>query len=110
MLLVEPGPFRTDWGGRSLQQSPNVIADYQETAGKRRREIPVYSGTQPGDPARAAEAVIKTLQSPNPPHHLVLGRQGLEVARNQLNAMLQEFEMWKETSLSADYPATVSAG
>jgi hypothetical protein len=54
VLLVEPGPFRTDWGGRSLKQSPNVIADYAETAGKRRREIPGYSGTQPGDPARAA--------------------------------------------------------
>jgi len=110
VLLVEPGPFRTDWGGRSLKQSPNVIADYAETAGKRRREIRGYSGTQPGDPARAAEAVIKALQSPTPPHHLVLGRQGLEIARNQLTAMLQEFELWQETSLSADYPAAVGAG
>jgi len=105
VLLVEPGPFRTDWGGRSLKQSPNVIADYAETAGKRRREIRGYSGAQPGDPARAAEAVITALQSPTPPHHLVLGRQGLEIARNQLTAMLQEFELWKETSLSADYAA-----
>ncbi len=105
VMLVEPGPFRTDWGGRSLKQSPNVIADYAETAGKRRREIPVYSGKQPGDPARAAEAVIKALQLPTPPHHLVLGRQGLEVARGQLAAMMEEFEQWRETSLSADYPA-----
>ena len=105
VMLVEPGPFRTDWAGRSLKQSPNVIADYAETAGKRRREIPVYSGKQPGDPARAAEAVIKALQLPTPPHHLVLGRQGLEVARGQLAAMMEEFEQWRETSLSADYPA-----
>ncbi|HYA72546.1 MAG TPA: oxidoreductase [Roseiarcus sp.] len=108
VLLVEPGPFRTDWGGRSLKQSPNVIADYAETAGKRRREIQGYSGTQPGDPARAAEAVIKALQSPAPPHHLVLGRLGLEIARDQLTAMLQEFELWKDTSLSADYPAAAA--
>ena len=109
VLLVEPGPFRTDWGGRSLKQSPNVIADYSETAGKRRREIPGYSGKQPGDPARAAEAVIKALQSPTPPRHLVLGRQGLEIAQGQLTAMLQEFEQWRETSLSADYPAAAGA-
>ncbi len=105
VMLVEPGPFRTDWGGRSLKQSPTLIADYAETAGKRRREIPEYSGRQPGDPARAAEAVIEALLSPTPPHHLVLGRFGLEVARNQLNGMLREFDAWEATSLGADFPA-----
>ncbi len=110
VMLVEPGPFRTDWGGRSLQQSPKVIADYEETAGKRRRQVPLYSGSQPGDPARAAEAVIEALQSPAPPHHLVLGRQGLEVARNQLTSMLREFDAWQETSLSADYPVNAEVG
>jgi NAD(P)-dependent dehydrogenase (short-subunit alcohol dehydrogenase family) len=105
VMLVEPGPFRTDWGGRSLKQSSNVIADYAETAGKRRREMAGYSGKQPGDPARAAEAVIKALESPTPPRHLVLGRFGLDVARGKLAAMQQEFEQWRETSLSADYPA-----
>jgi len=110
VMLVEPGPFRTDWGGRSLQQSPNIIADYEETAGKRRRQVPLYSGSQPGDPARAAEAVIKALQSAAPPHHLVLGRQGLEVVRNQLTSMLQEFDAWQETSLSADYPSNAEVG
>ena len=110
VMLVEPGPFRTDWGGRSLQQSPNVIADYEETAGKRRRQVPLYNGTQPGDPARAGEAVINALQSATPPRHLVLGRQGLEVARNQLTSMLQEFDAWEETSLSADYPVIADVG
>jgi len=110
VMLVEPGPFRTDWGGRSLQQSPNIIADYEETAGKRRRQVPLYSGSQPGDPARAAEAVIKALQSAAPPHHLVLGRQGLEVVRNQLTSMLREFDAWQETSLSADYPVNAEVG
>jgi transketolase len=71
--------------------------------------MPRYSGKQPGDPARAAEAVIKALQSPTPPRHLVLGRQGLEIAQGQLTAMLQEFEQWRETSLSADYPAAAGA-
>jgi NAD(P)-dependent dehydrogenase (short-subunit alcohol dehydrogenase family) len=66
VLLVEPGPFRTDWAGRSLKQSSNFIGDYEETAGRRRRNISGYSGTQPGDPARAAEAVIKVLDLVGP--------------------------------------------
>ncbi len=105
MLLVEPGPFRTDWAGRSLRQSPQFIADYEQTAGRRRREIAGYSGQQPGDPARAAEAVVKVLGSPAPPAHLVLGRDGLENAERQLRSMLSDIERWRQTSLAADFQA-----
>jgi NAD(P)-dependent dehydrogenase (short-subunit alcohol dehydrogenase family) len=105
VLLVEPGPFRTDWAGRSLQQSSNFISDYEATSGRRRREIAGYSGTQPGDPVRAAEAVIHALQSPRPPSHLVLGREGLENVQRQLRSMLADYENWRPTSLSADFPA-----
>lgn len=104
VLLVEPGPFRTDWAGRSLKQSPIFITDYEQTAGKRRRGMAQYSGTQPGDPARAVEAVIKALQSPEPPQHLVLGREGFENVERQLKSELEQIELWKETSFSADYP------
>jgi NAD(P)-dependent dehydrogenase (short-subunit alcohol dehydrogenase family) len=104
VLLVEPGPFRTDWAGRSLKQSPIFITDYEQTAGKRRRGMAQYSGTQPGDPARAVEAVIKALQSPEPPQHLVLGREGFENVERQLKSELEQIGLWKETSFSADYP------
>jgi len=105
VLLVEPGPFRTDWAGRSLRQSPNFIGDYEQTSGRRRREIAGYSGKQPGDPARAAEAVIKVLQSPTRPAHLVLGREGLDRVEKQLRSILNELDLWRQTSLSADFPA-----
>lgn len=105
VLLVEPGPFRTDWAGRSLKQSPNLLADYEQSSGRRRREIAERSGTQPGDPARAAQVVIDVLQSPSPPRHLVLGRVGVENVENQLRSMLQEVDQWKATSLRADFPA-----
>jgi short-subunit dehydrogenase len=104
VLLVEPGPFRTDWAGRSLKQSPNFIGDYEQTAGKRRRDISQHSGQQAGDPARAAEAVIKALQAPSPPHHLVLGRAGVETVERQLRSMLEEVDLWRTTSMAADYP------
>jgi NAD(P)-dependent dehydrogenase (short-subunit alcohol dehydrogenase family) len=105
VLLVEPGPFRTDWAGRSLKQSPTFIADYDASAGQRRRATAEYSGKQAGDPARAAEAVIAALQSPTPPHHLVLGHAGFDGVENQLRSMLKEVDQWKLTSLGADYPA-----
>lgn len=105
VLVVEPGPFRTDWAGRSLKQSPNFIADYESSAGKRRRETAARSGEQAGDPARAAEAVIKALEAPVPPRHLVLGRVGLDNVERQLRAMLEEVGRWRATGLAADYPA-----
>ncbi len=58
VLTVEPGPFRTDWAGRSLRQSSNFISDYEQTAGRRRRELAAYSGKQPGGPC-AQEAGLK---------------------------------------------------
>ena len=104
VLLVEPGPFRTDWAGRSLKQSSIFISEYEQTAGKRRRGMAKYSGTQPGDPARAVEAVIKALELPLPPQHLVLGREGFENVERQLRSELDQIELWKEVSFGADYP------
>jgi NAD(P)-dependent dehydrogenase (short-subunit alcohol dehydrogenase family) len=104
VLLVEPGPFRTDWAGRSLKQTGRAISDYEKTAGKRRREIAENSGKQAGDPVRAAEAVIQAVLSATPPHHLVLGHAGFDNVEGHLKAMLQEVDLWKPTSLAADYP------
>ncbi len=109
VLVVEPGPFRTDWAGRSLKQSATFIGDYEATAGARRRETAGYSGKQAGDPARAAKAVIAAVQSSSPPHHLVLGRAGFDNVENQLRSMLQEVDQWKATSLASDYPVTQGA-
>ncbi|MGP8231587.1 MAG: hypothetical protein ACLQL2_02830 [Methylovirgula sp.] len=88
-----------------MKQSPRFIADYKQTADKRRLETAGYSGKQPGDPARAAEAIIQAVQSPAPPRHLVLGREGFEHVEKQLRAILDEINLWKKTSLATDYPA-----
>ena len=106
VLIVEPGPFRTDWAGRSIKQMRQEIEDYAETAGANRRRIRSYSGKQAGDPARAAEAIIKAVESPTPPLRLVLGRVGLEAARAKLDSLRRDLDTWEETSLGADFPGS----
>lgn len=105
VTCVAPGPFRTDWAGRSLKQTPNRIADYAETAGTRLKNTASGSGKQPGDPVRAAEAMIKITQSQNPPRHLVLGAFGIDAVTKQLRASLAEIEQWRELGLATDFPS-----
>ena len=104
VLIVEPGPFRTDWAGRSLLESKIVIADYDKTAGERRRQSKERSGKQPGDPIRGAEAIITAVTSDDPPLRLLLGKPALDLAHKKIDSMEQDFENWEETTLSADFP------
>ena len=73
VMLVEPSGFRTDWAGRSADESQVQIADYAATAGAGRAGVRALSGRQAGDPVRALEAIIKVVEGPNPPHHLLPG-------------------------------------
>jgi NAD(P)-dependent dehydrogenase (short-subunit alcohol dehydrogenase family) len=104
VLVVEPGPFRTDWAGRSLKKSSQQIPEYAETAGAFRERITSRSGKQVGDPVRAGEAIIQALESDHAPLHLVLGLIALETARTKIEKLSGELDAWEETSLSADYP------
>jgi NAD(P)-dependent dehydrogenase (short-subunit alcohol dehydrogenase family) len=104
VTCIEPGPFRTDWAGRSLIQTPSRIPDYAETAGARLKATAEKSGTQAGDPIRASEAMIRVTELGNPPRHLVLGAWGYEAVTSRLKQRLAEIEAWRETSLGADYP------
>ena len=104
VTCVEPGPFRTDWAGRSLQQTPVTIVDYAETAGARLDSTRGYSGEQPGDPVRAGEAIIAATEEPNPPRHLVLGKFGYDAVTTKLKERLAEIESGRDRSLGADFP------
>ena len=106
VTCVEPGSFRTDWAGRSLRQTQVRISDYAETAGKRLQMTVGYSGQQPGDPARAALAMIRITESEEKaPRHLVLGAFGVDAVTKRLQATLADIEKWRGTSIGAEFPA-----
>ncbi len=105
VTCIEPGPFRTDWAGRSLRQTPNRVADYADTVGARMKTTAEASGNQPGDPVRAAEAMIAITEIDAPPRHLVLGAIGLAAVTKHLEATLAEIEAWREKGLATDFPS-----
>lgn len=103
VLIVEPGAFRTDWAGRSMLESTTVIDDYAETAGKRRAATRAVSGLQPGDPRKAAEAIIKTVNAEQPPLRLLLGASALKIAIERLDSLKVQFEAWADVTTSVDF-------
>ena len=101
--------FRTDWAGRSANEVSVEIADYAATAGAVRRELREQSGKQPGDPVRAANAIIQAVEAPNPPLHLLLGKDALRLAHEKLDALRRDFDAWQNVTVGADFPAGESA-
>lgn len=104
VTIVEPSGFRTDWAGRSANDAPVQIADYAETAGKNQGNIRGYSGKQPGNPVKAAEAIIAAFEAKEPPLHLLLGKAALKGARWKIDVMQKDFDAWARTTEDADFP------
>lgn len=104
VTVVEPGGFRTDFAGRSLHQSERTIADYATTAGVRRKENMQRHGRQPGDPVRAAEAIIRAVQADKPPFRFVLGRDAVQRVRAELDEQRRELDVWEEVAVATDHP------
>lgn len=103
VTVVEPGAFRTDFAGRSLIQSAIVIDDYAETAGRRRKENDTMHGNQPGDPAKAGDAIIAAVESPEPPAFLLLGPDALAAYRYTADARAGEIRKWERLTSSTDF-------
>lgn len=104
VLIVEPGPFRTEFAGRSMVVSEQVIEDYASTSGMRRATLKNVDGKQKGDPVRAARAILQAVNAPQPPRRLALGADALSVMREKVGQMQKDWETWEEVSLKADYP------
>ncbi len=100
---VQPGAFRTDWSGRSLRQTSTPIEAYADTVGARRAMIRNIDGKQPGDPRRAAEAIVAVAEHPQPPLRLLLGRDVYNAYRAKLDETLRAITEWEAVTLSTDF-------
>ena len=103
LTLVEPGAFRTDFAGDSLATPENPIDDYEETAHKFVKMQEEMSGEQPGNPDKAAQAMIKVVESDNPPMRLVLGEDALKATRQKIETFQKELKEWEDVTLSTSF-------
>jgi len=103
VFVVEPGPFRTDFLGRSNVEAAHRIADYDETAGKTRQYANEMVGKQPGDPVKAVQAIIAAVEAAEPPRHLVLGKMAFDRMTARVELWKKDLAAWQDTSLGADF-------
>ena len=104
VTIISPSGFRTDWAGRSAKDTTSKIDDYAGTAAKNMGDIREYSGNQPGDPVRAAKAMIAVTEAEHPPLRLLLGAAALKGAYTKLDELKTDFDTWADTSTGADFP------
>ncbi|MEU3985983.1 oxidoreductase [Streptomyces sp. NPDC026672] len=104
VMSVEPGSFRTDWAGRSMSRIERSEPDYDEVFGPIRDNRLALSGNQLGDPARAGRALLEALDAPTPPGHLLLGSDAVRLVTEARSAVDKEFELWRDLSVSTDFP------
>ena len=105
VTALAPGQFRTDWAGRSMDRTPRSIADYDAVMDPIRTARQAKSGNQPGDPAKAAQALLALVESPNPPVRLFLGDDALGLVEQKLDAMKAELIAWDALSRSTSFAA-----
>lgn len=102
VTAVEPSAFRTDWAGRSLKIADTAITAYAPHSP--RQSLDELNGKQPGDPARAAQAMLKLVDMPEPPAQLLLGSAAYTEAVQTYQSALAQFEAHAEFASSADFP------
>lgn len=104
VTVVEPGGFRTNFAGGSLVLAKRTMSEYDGTPAVRPRAMKEhYHGTQQGDPAKAAAAVIAIVDAPQPPVHFVLGPDAVAAARNKLARFGDEITAWEALSSGTNY-------
>ncbi len=106
VTIVQPGPFRTGFIGRSLRRAESSIADYDRTSGKFMRLLETMDGKQPGDPDKAAEAIIAAVESDTPPLRLVLGRYANDKLRRKLADAERERAAWEHIAPATEFTST----
>lgn len=102
VTIIEPGAFRTDFNVSSMHETP-PSTDYQRTVGPVMDFFHEVAGREPGDPTKAAQAIISIVNEQEPPRRLLLGRDAVQLARQIDQADLAEIDRWEQLSTSTDY-------
>ncbi len=104
VTIVEPGYFRTDFlDPTSLDTGVHVIDDYAATSGAMRDAVPSLNHTQPGDPVKAARAIVDLGGTPEPPLRLQLGTDTLQAVEAKLDAVRKEMDAWRHIAVTTDH-------
>lgn len=103
VTALAPGSFRTDWAGRSMVRSARSISDYDALFDPIRKARQAKSGKQIGDPKRAADAVLALAAMDDPPMHLLLGSDALELVRSGLEDRLEKIRAMEDLTLATDF-------
>ncbi|TDC45369.1 SDR family NAD(P)-dependent oxidoreductase [Actinomadura sp. KC345] len=101
VLIVEPGSFRTEFGGRRMHRS-RTIEEYAAATGPTRAAVDGMDGTQPGDPRKAAQAIMRILDSPDPPLRLALGNDAVDHIAAHHELLRADLTRWEKLSRSTD--------
>ncbi len=105
VTIIEPGGFRTDWAGASMTVRPSR-PEYASTVGAVAEYLRAHSGAQPGDPAKAAAAIVYIASLDEPPLRLLLGSDAVQRAEQSDRARMESDRKWRDLSLSTDFAAT----
>jgi NAD(P)-dependent dehydrogenase (short-subunit alcohol dehydrogenase family) len=105
VTALAPGQFRTDWAGRSMIRTPRSVADYDAVMDPIRAARQAKSGSQPGDPDKAAQALLRLTEAENPPTRLLLGEDALGLVRQKLDQTKAEIAAWETLSRSTGFAA-----
>lgn len=103
VVLVEPGPFRTDFGGRSINDTASRMPEYAPTAGKMREYYQAAHGKQVGDPRRAAEAMILAVESKEDFLRLPLGQATLVGMREKIGNVEKDLTLWEQVAINTTF-------
>lgn len=103
VTAIAPGSFRTDWAGRSMVRSARTVEDYDALFDPIRQARQAKSGSQIGDPVKAARALLTIVDAPSPPAHLLLGTDALELVRAKLATLSSEIDAWETVTRSTDH-------
>lgn len=103
VTLIEPGAFRTNFNGRSLEAAEQPIDAYASVSRASLQWFKEMDGRQPGNPAKAAQAIIQAVENPHPPLRLALGTDAMSLIQEKLKSVKTNLESWQQVTVSTDY-------